>query len=131
MGKSPGHKEHPEHKVRESRVDRMMRVQVDGETVAQSNDVIRVDEDGNPARYYFPRAAVPAAKLERSTTTTRCPFKGTAHYFNLAARGRKYPDAVWTYEDPYEEHAGLKDRLAFYDDQIGEMKISTVDTAKA
>jgi uncharacterized protein (DUF427 family) len=85
--------------------------------------VLRVDEDGHPERYYFARDDVDMTRLEPSTTTTYCPFKGTASYFNLALRDRKIPDAAWTYEDPYEEHAALKGRVAFYDDNVPQMRI--------
>ena len=44
-----------------------------------------IDEDGNPPRFYVPRTDVMMDKLERSSLTTRCPFKGTAHYFGIAA----------------------------------------------
>jgi uncharacterized protein (DUF427 family) len=50
-------------------------------------------------------------KLSRSETTSECPFKGMAHYLSLRAGGTSLEDAVWTYEDPYDEHQGLKDRL--------------------
>ena len=123
MGKSPGHQKWPDHKVVEHRLNEPVQVSVDGEVIAESRDVIRVEEDGNPARYYFPRSAMQPDMLARSQTSTQCPFKGVAHYFDLDAAGRRFKDAVWTYEDPYEEHRDLKDRLAFYAEKFQKMKI--------
>jgi uncharacterized protein (DUF427 family) len=100
-----------------------MQVTVDGELIADSTAVIQVEEDGSPTRYYFPRADVKMERLERSTMTTQCPFKGTANYFNINLNGRKLKDAVWTYEDPYDEHLRLKALVAFYEEKAPGLKI--------
>ena len=89
MSKSPGHQKMPTHKVEERRIGQRVKVEVGGHEVAHSSDVIRVDEDDYPSRYYFPRSDVKMDMLERSSTTTKCPFKGTASYFNLKLGDRK------------------------------------------
>jgi uncharacterized protein (DUF427 family) len=122
MVKSPGHQKWPDHKVQEIPLGRTT-VQIGSVVAADSSNVIRVDEDEQPARYYFPRSDVKTAMLERSDKTTQCPFKGTAHYFDLRLNGETLKEAVWSYEDPYEEHRALKDRLAFYEEKIPGIRI--------
>lgn len=123
MSRSPGHQKHPEHQVRETRLQQPVEVEAEGVVIATSSNVVRVDEDHAPARYYFPRADVQMEKLARSATTTECPFKGTANYFSLNLGERQLEDAIWSYEDPYDEHQGLKAGLAFYDDKFPEIHV--------
>jgi len=123
MNRSPGHQKYPNHKVAEEYPREPMRVEVNGEVIAESNRVIRVNEDSHPVRYYFPRDDVRMDKLERTQTTTECPFKGIAHHFTVKVGGKRLPDAAWSYESPYDEHRDLKDHLAFYDDKIREIHV--------
>lgn len=123
MGKSPGHRKWPEHKVEERRLQERMQVEAAGRVIAESADVIRVKEDEQPDRYYFPRDDINMSLLERTDSTSECPFKGTAHYFSVNVSDKHLDDAAWTYEEPYEEHAALKDRVAFYDDKVREIDV--------
>lgn len=125
MSKSPGHQQHPEHRVLERRLRQRMMVSVNGDVVADSKDVIQVDEDRSPRRFYFPRTDVKMEKLRPSPLTTQCPFKGTARYFSISAGGKQLEDSVWSYETPYDEHADLAGRVAFYDDKMPEIQVES------
>jgi uncharacterized protein (DUF427 family) len=123
MVKSPGHQQWPEHRIISKQLQKRMLVTVDGEVLADSDNVIQVDEDGNPTRFYFPRTDVRMDKLMPSKTTSECPFKGHATYFGVDAGRKRLVDAVWSYEQPYEEHANLEQRLAFYADKLPAIEI--------
>lgn len=123
MTHSPGHRKWPEHHVLEERMEERVEVVFNGFTIADSRDVVRVSEDGHPPRYYFPRHDVSMDALSRSETVTQCPFKGTAHYYSITAGERTVPDAVWSYENPYEEHEALRERLAFDEDAVDRISV--------
>lgn len=123
MRKSPGHERHPEHHVREQPLGLWMKVEIDGEVIADSIDVVQVVEDRNPVRYYFPREDVAMQRLVRSGTTSDCPFKGRATYYSLKVGTRVMRDVAWSYEDPYEEHLGLRGRVAFWEERIPTLLI--------
>jgi uncharacterized protein (DUF427 family) len=114
MSKSPGHQKWPDHQVREEPLRQPMEVEVEGVVVASSADVIKVVEDKSPVRYYFPRTDVRTDKLKRSQT---------ASYYSLNVGERQLDDAIWSYEDPYDEHQALKGRMAFYDDRLPEIHV--------
>ncbi|OWQ45507.1 hypothetical protein CDL60_19935 [Roseateles noduli] len=126
MSKSPGHRLHPEHKVKESAVGERMIAVFAGQTLADSRDVVRVDEDGHPPRFYFPRGDVRQDRLKRTETSTECPFKGTASYFDIDLGDQSAKDAVWSYEQPYDEHQGLKERMAFDESKSEDIVVSSL-----
>lgn len=87
----------------------MVEARWNGSLIASSDDTVVVE--GN---HYFPRAAVDAAFLCPSDTTTICPWKGTAHYYSLDVDGSENRDAAWYYPDPKPEAADIRDRIAFW-----------------
>lgn len=126
MAQSPGHQKWPDHKVSETPVKQWLQVEVDGEIIADSSEIIVVDEDRRPKRLYFPRVDVKAGVLQPSDTRSSCPFKGEASYFHLEVGGQTLKDAAWSYENPYQEHEELKDRVVFYDDKRPAIQVRSV-----
>ncbi len=50
--------------------------------------------------------------LQPSDTTTRCPYKGTAHYWSLRVGQRLEPDIVWSYPEPGHDADAVPDCCA-------------------
>ncbi len=80
-----------------------------GTVIATSDDTVVVE--GN---HYFPRASVDDAVLVASDHTSVCPWKGTASYWSLEVDGQVNADAAWTYPEPKEAAAQIRDRVAFW-----------------
>ena len=65
--------------------------------------------------YYVPRKDVKLERLMRTSLTTHCPYKGDASYYCIV----NGPDnAVWSYEQPYDEMLDIRDLLAFYPNKV-------------
>ena len=60
-------------------------------------------------------------RLERTTHTSYCPFKGQASYYSLKGGPA---NAVWSYEAPYDEMMAIKELLAFYPDRVDSITTS-------
>ncbi len=80
-----------------------------GKVVAESDDTVVVE--GN---HYFPLSSLNKSYIEPSATTSICPWKGTAEYYNLKIDGRENRDAVWYYAEPKEAAAQIRGRVAFW-----------------
>jgi uncharacterized protein (DUF427 family) len=52
--------------------------------------------------------------LKPSATTTKCPYKGMANYYDVVIRGKVYKDLVWWYEYPTAESVGIAGMVCFY-----------------
>jgi uncharacterized protein (DUF427 family) len=95
-----------------------VRVIHQGVTVADSLAALTVSETGCADVFYFPRGDVNMARLERSTHTSSCPFKGDASYFHLLTEDGVVENAVWTYETPLEGVRQIEGYLAFYASRV-------------
>ena len=80
-----------------------------GRVIARSDDTIVVE--GN---HHFPREAVDSSFLVPSTTTSICPWKGTAHYHSLEVDGVTNADAACYYPEPKSAAGEIRNRIAFW-----------------
>ena len=87
----------------------MVKARWNGAVIAQSDDTVVVE--GN---HYFPADSVNAAVLLSSSTTTLCPWKGTAHYYSLCVSGAENHDAAWYYPEPKAAAEEIRGRIAFW-----------------
>jgi uncharacterized protein (DUF427 family) len=85
-----------------------------GITIADTLAALTLSETGSPDVFYFPRADVNMARLERSARTTACPHKGEASYYHLHTEDGRVEDAAWSFEAPLDAVCGIKGYLAFH-----------------
>lgn len=83
-------------------------VRAGGAVLAESTDAVEVTEGSRDPVIYFPQGDIAMPVLEKTATTTTCPFKGVASYYAIHAKSYEIDDAAWSYETP---NAGME-RLA-------------------
>lgn len=78
-------------------------------TLAESDDTILVE--GN---HYFPPESIMEDYFHQTNNRYECPWKGTAHYFNIEANGKTNEDAAWTYPEPKKAAKNIAGYTAFW-----------------
>ncbi|GJH10839.1 DUF427 domain-containing protein [Caballeronia novacaledonica] len=93
-------------------------VNAGGHVIVDTSRALSLREASYPEVLYVPREDVDMTKLERTSHTTYCPYKGECSYYSIPSGGQKAANAVWSYEMPYDAVASIKDHLAFYRDRV-------------
>ncbi|MBE1282649.1 MAG: DUF427 domain-containing protein [Rhodobacteraceae bacterium] len=84
-----------------------------GAVLGESSNALELSEEGHDPVIYFPRNDIAMAMLDRTNKVTHCPWKGDANYYSIVNMSSVTENAVWTYENPIEDVAQIKDHLAF------------------
>jgi uncharacterized protein (DUF427 family) len=93
-------------------------VRVNGEVVADTQAALQLQESTYPAVQYIPVDDVVQERLSRADTSTYCPYKGEASYYDVTtAAGDTVEDVIWTYEQPHPAVAAIAGHVAFYPDK--------------
>jgi uncharacterized protein (DUF427 family) len=93
-------------------------VRAGGAVLGESANALELTEGDYPPVIYFPREDIGMAFLDKTDSSTRCPYKGTASYFTIHTSAEEIPDAGWSYEDPLDAVAEIKDHIAFHTDRV-------------
>lgn len=115
---SPGFAKNPGYVIALSRPTHRIRVVFNDETIADSGNVLLMQEQNHAPVCYFPQSDVAMRFLRRTDHSTHCPYKGDASYWTLSVAGKTEENAVWCYETPYDEVAEIKGYVAFYRDRM-------------
>lgn len=87
----------------------MARATFNGVVVAESDETVMVE--GN---HYFPPQSIKSEYFAANPKTSVCPWKGTASYFDISAAGDTAAAGAWTYKEPKDAAAEIKDHVAFW-----------------
>jgi uncharacterized protein (DUF427 family) len=112
------HPRDPYTRVQILPTSRHITVTVEGLVVAESRRPTFLYESGLPRRTYVPKLDVRTEHLHPTTTTSRCPYKGTATYWTVETEAQLHPDLAWSYPAPLRESVAIAGLVAFYDEAV-------------
>jgi adenylate cyclase len=110
-----------EYEIRIEPFAKRLRVEFNGEWVADTTRAVVLHETRHEPAYYIPWQDIRGEFLHKTEHRTHCPFKGNASYWTLRVAGETAENALWSYEDPSEDGAPLKGYASFYRDRIGAL----------
>lgn len=108
----------PDHAIRIVPHPARLRVRWRGHVIADTTGALMLHEASYPAVPYVPRADIDMTMLNKSPTTTHCPYKGDAVYFSLHSEDVVAPDVAWSYEKPFPDARSIAGHLAFASSEV-------------
>jgi uncharacterized protein (DUF427 family) len=112
------HPRDPRHRVDVLPSSRHVRIEIDGQTIADTHRPHLLFETGHPTRFYIPPEDVRMDLLIPTEKHTRCPYKGQASYWTAKVGEVELPDIVWSYPDPIAECPKVKGYLSFFNEKV-------------
>jgi uncharacterized protein (DUF427 family) len=108
-----GHPRDPFSRVDVRLSSRPVRIELDGQVLAETTRARMLFETGIHTRFYIPKDDV-RGELTPSDRRSYCPYKGEASYWSLG----EHQDIAWSYEDPLPDGPLVKGLVAFWDERV-------------
>ena len=112
------HARDPSKRVDAMPSERHVRIERDGQLVAESRHAHALFETTLPTRWYLPAEDVRQELLEPSETVTMCPYKGTARFWSLRLGDELVADVAWSYPEPVVECPRIAGLIAFFNEKV-------------
>lgn len=116
----PGYAKNPDYQIDIAPARKSVRIEVNGQTIVDSDNALLMREQNHQPVYYFPQSDVRMAHFQRTENATHCPFKGNASYWTLSVVDRVLENVMWSYEAPCNEVSAVKEYVAFYRDRLDD-----------
>ena len=88
-------------------------VRAGGAILGESDQAMELIEGDYTPVIYFPRSDIAMEFLDVSQHQSHCPHKGDASYFSIQTKSTLLKNVVWSYTNPHQSVARIKDYLAF------------------
>lgn len=99
---------------RVEKTSKLLKIIVNGEVIAETNEGYRVLETSHPPAYYIPQKDIKMDYLNDTSRSTFCEFKGTASYWTVSVGDKSVSNAAWGYKNPARGFEAIKDHICFY-----------------
>ena len=111
----------PDHPISIERNLARVVVSAAGRVIADTRSALTLREATYSPVQYIPREDVDFSQLERTDHVTYCPYKGDCSYYSVSAGGKKFMNAVWSYDNPFPAVSQIKGHVAFYTERVDEI----------
>ncbi len=103
----------PYHRIDFVTGGRRLHILANGVSIVETTETTTLYETALEPRLYVATSVVQGIVLLPSTTSSFCPYKGTASYFTGLVNGTQIDDIAWSYQDPIPEASPIKGLLSF------------------
>jgi uncharacterized protein (DUF427 family) len=108
-----GHARDPFSRIDVRTSSRHVRIEKDGQLLAETDRPTLLFETGLVTRYYLPLEDV-VAEVEPSERHTVCPYKGVASYYTVGG----HEDIAWYYPEALPGVEPIEDLVAFWNERV-------------
>jgi uncharacterized protein (DUF427 family) len=112
------HPRDPYHRVDVRESSRHIRVEIEGQTVAETQRPRLLFETNHPTRYYLPLLDVRLDLLTEGAKRTGCAYKGYCSYWSSPIGGHLQEDIAWSYAFPFPECAKIANYVCFFNERV-------------